>query len=130
MKVKIALATRSGYWFCGQIALTPVNSISIPKEVDLSVLTRQDLLGLHKAVKTKTVIIVGDGEQYLNEKAETLKVKKKEVTPIVIKEVPVVEEVLETTQEEVLEEEIAQEVVEEVVETTPKTRRTSTRTKK
>ena len=134
MKIQIALPNRSGYWFCGSIALTPVNSINTTKEVDLEAITRQEIIGLHKAVRTKAVVIVGDGIDVLNNKAESLKVKKgfeqktKEV--IVEKPVEVVEEVVKDLAEEVPTEDVPKVEIEEVAEEAPKVRRTTTRSVK
>lgn len=130
MAIKITIASRLSYYFCGSIALSGQNTKENPLVVDLDTLNKQEILGLNRAVKTG-VLRVLEGSDELTTKAESFsKTKKKEVTqPIVeVKEVTPVETV--ETIEPIEEVKETVEVKEEApVKVAPKTRSTTRTTK-
>ena len=90
MEIKLVIASRLSYYFCGSISLSILNNVENPLVVNLDSLTKQEVLGLSKAVKTG-VIMVLSGEDALTEKAESYKSKKANILSAsnVEQEVPV-----------------------------------------
>ena len=130
MKIKLIIASRLSYYFCGTISLSILNTIENPVEVLLESLTKQEILGLSKASKTGVISIV-EGQEALASKAkEYVKPKfiKEDVTPVVeVKEdvQPVVEvvEVEKVEQEAVIEE--VKDLEEEVIKPVARKRNTT-----
>lgn len=135
MNIKLAITGRLSYYFCGSIALSIRNTVNNPLSVDLDSLTKEEVTGLARAVKTSVVRVL-EGEKELLErshvidsdrKAKKFKAEVVEATPSVeveeVKEVidPVVEEIQEeekTVETEIQEVEVP-EKVEEVEEKKP-----------
>lgn len=130
MKIKLIIASRLSYYFCGTISLSILNTIENPVEVLLESLTKQEILGLSKASKTGVISIV-EGQEALASKAKDYvkpKFIKEDVTPVVeVKEdvQPVVEvvEVEKVEQEAVIEE--VKDLEEEVIKPVARKRNTT-----
>ncbi len=133
MLINISLSNRFGYYFCGSVAISPLNNYSNPVAIDVSKLDRQEVIGLTNAMKSKTLTIEGEGLELLVSRFESYTV----VVPTSDEKIEEVKEIIEEVKEEPVQETIEEEVVEEViqeeapvVDTAPKVRRTSTRAKK
>lgn len=131
MNIKLIIASRLSYYFCGSISLSILNTIDNPVTVALDSLTKQEVIGLSKAIKTGVIKAI-EGEEELCTKAATLSNKKKEVTTISeIKEK--IENVIEEIKQPVVEitpEPEVQEVTEVKEVTTKPTPRRRTPVKK
>lgn len=121
MKIKLIIASRLSYYFCGSISLSILNTIDNPVIVELDKLTKQEVLGLSKAVKTKVISVI-EGESELLIKAESFinakfKKNQEEVAPVALE---VFEEKIEKVEEKIADvvvtDEVNQEVVTEKVE--------------
>lgn len=120
MKIKLIIASRLSYYFCGTISLSILNTIENPVEVLLESLTKQEILGLSKASKTGVISIV-EGQEALASKAKDYvkpKFIKEDVTPVVeVKEdVQPVVEVVEVVEVEKVEQEAVIEEVKDLEE--------------
>lgn len=132
MKIKLIINSRLSYYFCGSISLSILNTVDNPLDLNLESLTKQEVIGLNKAVKTG-IIKVLEGEAELVSLAESLiKPKFKKEEEVVTEEVEVKEETIEDVVEikeevKIQEEKEAEPVtkVEEVQEVKPTPRRRS-----
>lgn len=112
MEIKLIINSRLSYYFCGSISLSILNTVKNPLTFTLESLTKQEVIGLNKAVKTG-IIKVLEGEAELVALAESLikpKFKKEETVVEVTEVVEAKEEAVEAVQEDV------KDVVEEVQE--------------
>ena len=105
MKIKLVMVKKLSYYFCGSVALSILNDVDNPLEVELDSLTRQELVGLDRAISTD-IIRVTVGLSEFKAKVEAI-VKPKKRTE------PVKEEVIEVKTEVKIEE------VKEEIEVTP-----------
>lgn len=120
MKIKLIINSRLSYYFCGSISLSILNTVDNPLDLNLESLTKQEVIGLNKAVKTG-IIKVLEGEAELVSLAESLiKPKFKKEEEVVTEEVEVkeetIEDVVEIKEEEFSEDEVK---VQEEKETEP-----------
>ena len=115
MEIKLIINSRLSYYFCGSISLSILNTVKNPLTLTLESLTKQEVIGLNKAVRTG-IIKVLEGESELVALADSfVKPKfKKEETVVEVTEVLEVKE--ETVQEEV-EEEVKEDTQEVKAET-------------
>ncbi len=116
MNIKIAIASRLSYYFCGSVSLSILNTEDNPVSLDLDKLSKQEVIGLSKALKTK-VIKVTEGESELILKASEYKlpkIKEKVSTDVVVSSL--IEETVETIIETPIEV-VSEETVEDIVET-------------
>lgn len=117
MKLKLAIAGRLSYCFCGRVALRMEHTVKSPLEVDLDTLNDQEILSLVRAVRTKSITVV-EGEKELLEKGHFINEEKKpkrtvvpteikETTPVELKEEEKpaeAESILELNEDPILEE--------------------------
>lgn len=121
MKIKLIMSSRLSYYFCGSVALSTVNTIDNPMEYELGALSRQEVIGLNKAIKTGVIKLV-EGEAEFTKLVEEVvpnkakkEVKQAEVAVEVIEEV-VAPVAVEVKEEVVVEEEKVETPVEPVAE--------------
>lgn len=135
MNIKLIIATRLSYYFCGSVALSSVNTKENPLTVSLEGLNKQEILGLNKAIKTKVIALVEGEKEFEDKVSEYLVKKDKEVIDIVVtvpeESVEEVNEIVTESVETIVEVEKTEEVKEETVtEEVKPTRRRTTTTKK
>lgn len=150
MNIKLVMVNKLSYYFCGSVSLSILNDEGNPLVVDLDKLSKQELIGLNRAVSTGIVDIIEGKDEFTRryeavkptkkkaEKTEEVKleeVKAVEVVEPVVEEIKVEEkateaEVLEVIKEEVKVEETPAVEVEEVPVAKPTATRKRSTTKK
>lgn len=142
MNIKLVMVNKLSYYFCGSVSLSILNDEGNPLVVDLDKLSKQELIGLNRAVSTGIVGVIEGKDEFTRryeavkptkKKAEkTEEVKTAEVVEPVVEEVKVEEKAveIEVTEEVKVEEAPAVEVEEAPVAKPTTTRKRSTTTKK
>lgn len=117
MEIKLIINSRLSYYFCGSVSLSILNNISNPLSLSLDSLTKQEIIGLNKAVKTGVIKVV-EGEAELLARAESFVKRKEKKEAVVETTVELTEEVKETKEEtrEPIKEDVVENTVEEVKE--------------
>lgn len=131
MEIKLIINSRLSYYFCGSVSLSILNNVSNPLSLTLDSLTKQEVIGLNKAVKTGVIKVI-EGESELFALAESF-IKRKEKKEIAVETTvetveEIKEEITEPVKEEVVEEtveDIKEEVEEEIQPKTTSRRRTA-----
>lgn len=103
--LKLAMAGRVSYYFCGRISLTSRNTVKNPLTVEVKTLNSQEVVGLYRAIKTGVIVAV-EGLEELSAKVEELELAQKSKKEV--EKEPVV-----------IEQEVKQEATEKVEESEP-----------
>lgn len=69
--LKLVMARKLSYYFCGNIALNISNTENNPVVVDINDLTDQECVGLNRAVKTKVIFAI-EGAEALEERCKKI----------------------------------------------------------